>query len=33
MIDIAQQLIREDVSNQIAFNIIDLKNLKEIETN
>lgn len=26
----AQQIIREGVSDQIAFNIMDLKNLKEM---
>lgn len=29
-VDIAQRIIREGVSNQIAFNIIDLKNLKKM---
>lgn len=29
-IDIAQQIIKDGVSNQIAFNIIDLKDPKEM---
>lgn len=29
-VDKAQQIIRKGLSNQIAFKIIDLKNLKEI---
>ena len=32
-ISIAQQIIRKNVSNQIAFNIIDLKNSKEMPWN
>lgn len=30
VVDITQQIIREDVSNQITFNIIDIKDLKQI---